>query len=408
MISIEQALELVGGAIAPLPSATIQLSNSVATHLACAVHADVDSPPHNKSVMDGFAVRAIDIKPKATFDVLETIIAGNTPTQTVTAGTASQIMTGAPLPEGADAVVMVEKCHVDEVDGNRTVTFDLDSIEPGKHTMPRAASFANGDVIFPAGHQIRPLDIGLLAEVGAHTVQVLPRPTAAVIPTGNELVDCSQKPGPGQIRNSNGPMLVQLLRSLGAEVDYSGIARDDEGDLRAKIQRGLENDLLVLSGGVSAGTMDLVPKILQECGVKEVFHKVKVKPGKPIWFGVRESADRKNYVFGLPGNPVSSLVGFHLFVRAALNRMAGAEDLNPKTVRAKISKSHQARGDRPTWWPGCWIDSQSCERIVEPLAWKGSSDLRALGQAEVLIYFPADQGEFSVGQEVQVSRLPNC
>ena len=405
MISIEQALALVYETTKPLPTETVRLGKSVTSFLADAISADVDSPPHNKSVMDGFAVRANDVKPSVVFNVLETIIAGDTPTKELAIGSASQIMTGAPLPTGADAVVMVERAELKEFDGKRTVSFDLHSIEPGKHVMSRAASFARGDEIFPAGHQIRPWDIGLLAEVGAHTVQVFARPTAMVIPTGNELVDASQTPGPGQIRNSNGPMLAELLRSLGADVNSPGIARDEVDELRAKIQQGLECDLLVLSGGVSAGTMDLVPKILQECGVKEVFHKVKVKPGKPIWFGVREFEGRHTYVFGLPGNPVSSLVGFHLFVRAALNRMAGVENLNPKTLRAKLSKSHQVRGDRPTWWPGRWVESQSCERIVEPLAWQGSSDLRSLCRAEVLICFPADHGNFAAGQEVQVSRL---
>lgn len=405
MISIDDALACIKSNVTPRPKRTQSIASAVGCRLAEKVVADVDSPPHDKSVMDGFAVRAADVMRGAKFDVLETIIAGNTPSKVVTTGTVSQIMTGAPMPRGADAVVMIERARVNEANGQRKVVFDLDSIQPGKHTMSRAASFAAGDEIFPAGHVVRPLDVGLLAEVGAAEVQVYSPPTASVIPTGNELVEAALKPGPGQIRNSNGPMLVEMLRAMNVDVDYPGIARDDEADLRGKIEQGLENDLLILSGGVSAGTMDLVPRILQECGVREIFHKVKVKPGKPIWFGIRELDDRKNYVFGLPGNPVSSLVGFHLFVRAALARMTGVEDIHPATVLAKLSEPHVARGDRPTWWPGCWVESNSSERIVQPLDWQGSSDLRALGRANVLVFFPTDQGQFEAGQQVAVSPL---
>ena len=276
--------------------------------------------------------------------------------------------------------------------------------------MAKASCFASGDGIFPPRHKIRPLDIGLLAEVGADQFPVYDCPSAAVIPTGNELVKASQIPGPGQIRNSNGPMLVQLLESIGCSVNYPGIARDDESDLRAKIERGLQNDLLVLSGGVSAGTMDLVPKILNESGVEQVFHKVRVKPGKPIWFGIRRREDRPTYVFGLPGNPVSSLVGLHLFVRAAIERMTGKQQCRPVTLAAILTKSHVARGDRPTWWPGRWVnqDPESVRRTVEPLDWHGSSDLRALGRADCLVFFPAEIETFPQGSEVFVSSLPGA
>ena len=407
MISIEEALQLIESTVSPFNSTIIELDQAVGHLLSRSVLADVDSPPHNKSVMDGFAVRAEDVRPGARFEVLETIIAGSTPTRSLSAGTASQIMTGAPLPERADAVVMIEKSKPTQTDGKRTVTFDIDMIEAGKHIMSKAASFAAGEEIFPVGHKIRPLDIGLLAEVGASQVEVYPQPTAAVIPTGNELVAASQKPGPGQIRNSNGPMLIELFRSFGVKVDDPGVARDDEADLRSKVRRGLQSDLLVLSGGVSAGTMDLVPKILGECGVQEIFHKVKVKPGKPIWFGVRQADDQTTYVFGLPGNPVSSLVGFQLFVRAALARMSGCRELQPTVFPAKLCLPHHARGDRPTWWPGKRIQSDNVEQWVEPLQWQGSSDLRALGHADCLIFFPTGIGEFKKGTTVSISLLPD-
>ena len=165
-------------------------------------------------------------------------------------------------------------------------------------------NFAKGDVLFKRGHRVRPSDIGLLAEVGTYNVMTGQSPSIAVLPTGDELVDCQDLPGQGQIRNSNGPMLLAMANHLGSKTTDLGIGRDNPGDLRAAIASGLDHDMLVLSGGVSAGLLDLVPSILAEEGVVEVFHKVKVKPGKPIWFGVLKRDQRTTFVFGLPGNPV--------------------------------------------------------------------------------------------------------
>ncbi|MEM9413206.1 MAG: molybdopterin molybdotransferase MoeA [Planctomycetota bacterium] len=319
MIPIEDALRIIRESILPLDYELVDFQHSVGRVLAEPVLADVDSPPHHKSVMDGFAVRASDLNVVHQFDVLETIIAGNVPSMVVVEGKCSQIMTGAPMPDGADAVVMIELAEIDETsDGQRKVSFSIDSLESGKHVMLRGTSFEKGCTIFSKGHRIRPLDIGLLAEVGASRVEVVRSLTGAVLPTGNELVEPGQSPGPGQIRNSNGSMLAAQMEALGIRCQELGIGRDVEADLKEKITLGLKNDLFVLSGGVSAGTMDLVPKILQQCGVEERFHQVKVKPGKPVWFGIHQRADGGCcYVFGLPGNPVSSLVGFRLFVTFA-------------------------------------------------------------------------------------------
>ena len=404
MISIEEALTKILEVVDPLPSEVVPFQQAVGRTLTQSVIADVDSPPHTKSIMDGYAVRAEDISRDCSLKLLETVIAGGVPEHAVSPGTCSRIMTGAPMPQGADAVVMVEQTSESNVQGDTLVSFEVESLASGKHVMQRAASFGKGEVIFSVGHELRPLDIGLLAEVGAAKVSVVQPIQTAVLPTGNELVSADKVPGHGQIRNSNGPMLAAQLRAANANVIDLGIGRDDRDELSAKIEDGLDADLLVLSGGVSAGTMDLVPELLQNAGVEQVFHKVRVKPGKPIWFGVRDDGNSKTYVFGLPGNPVSSLVGCELFVKSAMRRMNGA-DIWQDPLLAELVEAHEARGDRPTYWPGQWVNDESKGRKVRPCQWLGSSDLRALGFADVLIYFPSEKNFYEAGESVQVVTL---
>lgn len=402
MIPIEDAYELLDNHVQPLPVETIALSDAVGRILAKDIKADVSSPPHDKSVMDGFAVRSADVAAGLKrLEVVEVVIAGDWPTRTVETGTATKIMTGAPLPEGADAVVMVEQTEPYSSEGKNWVTLNVDSVAPEKHVLRCGVNFKKGQSVLPQGHLVRATDIGLLAEVGADSISARAKPTVAVLPTGNELVDCATTPGRGQIRNSNGPMLVAMAASLGLNVADLGVGRDDPDELRVLIEQGLEHDLLLLSGGVSAGTMDLVPGILQQLGVEQVFHKVQVKPGKPIWFGILKRGDKRTYVFGLPGNPVSSLVGFQLFVRFAIKKMMGGGASELASWVGELSEPHQTRGNRPTYWPSKCVDDGSSTRKFKPLVWRGSSDLFALGEAEGLIYFPADSIEHPAGEQVR-------
>ena len=387
MIPIEEALRLIQATLEPTTVVTTPSLDAVGHFLATDVRSDVDSPPHDKSVMDGFAVRSNDFPIDQPFKIVETIPAGTVPSLPLEKGEVARIMTGAPLPRNADAVVMIEKSELVAGDESK-VRFSIDSVPAGLHVMQRAASMQAGEVVFEAGHPIRPTDIGLLAETGNMSVPTRPFPTVGILPTGDELVDGSEVPGPGMIRNSNGPMLYSMCRQLGAEAIYLGVGRDNEADLEAKIQQGLKSDFLILSGGVSAGMLDLVPKILQQNGVRQVFHKVKIKPGKPVWFGILDRESSPTYVFGLPGNPVSSLVGFHLFVRSAIRLWMGGR-LRWNSLPARLTDSHETRGDRPTYWPArLRQDAESEVRYVTPLQWQGSSDLRALGLADSLIFFP--------------------
>jgi molybdopterin molybdotransferase len=269
--------------------------------------------------------------------------------------------------------------------------------------------------------------VGLLAEVGRVTLSAIPRPTVAILSTGNELVPAAETPGPGQIRNSNGPMLAALVQSAGAVPHDLGIARDEPDELRRLIADGLRSGVLVLSGGVSAGVLDLVPGVLAELGVRQVFHKVNLKPGKPLWFGVRADAEcgtrnpdstaaetphsafripnSSALVFGLPGNPVSTLVCFELFVRPALRRLAGRPAAEQQPLVARLTRDFTHKGNRPTYHPAR-LDTADGRPVVAPVAWQGSADLRAFAEANALVHFPEGDRHFPAGQEVEVLRLP--
>ena len=320
MISVAEAQSLVREqAIAGTSHAT-KLGDALGLVLGESATSDVDSPPHDKSMVDGYAVVAADLsEPGRTLDVIEEITAGMIPTRPLEPGSAARIMTGAPIPEGADAVVMIERTELRTgADGASRVQIREQAVPVGQNILPQATSLRRGEQVVLAGDVLRPIEIGVLAEIGYAQVQAIPRPVVGVLATGDELVPAGESPGAAKIRNSNGPLLAALVETAGGCPRDLGIARDSISSLSERIAKGLKGDVLLLSGGVSAGVLDLVPKVFQELGVRQVFHKVSVKPGKPVWFGVRSEAGRPTLVFGLPGNPVSSLVCFELFVRPAL------------------------------------------------------------------------------------------
>ncbi|PHS07015.1 MAG: molybdenum cofactor biosynthesis protein [Blastopirellula sp.] len=399
MILIEEALQLIDAQASPLAPTKIAVTQSLGTVLAEDVCSDIDSPPHDKAMMDGYAILAEDLQQgKAQLKIIEEVTAGQVPTKALSSGEATRIMTGAPVPTGATAVVMIERTTVAD-DSPELVAINDASIVAGKNIMLQATSLKTGQVVLPKGTLIRPIEIGILSEVGRVEVLVQPRPSLAVLCTGNELVSPEIKPGPGIIRNSNGPMLSAQAQNVGAEVHYLGIGRDDEAELKSLITQGLQHDVLVLSGGVSAGVLDLVPKLLADQDVKQVFHKVSIKPGKPIWFGVKDHGDRKTLVFGLPGNPVSSMVCFELFVRQAIGKLLGRSDQALGTVKTRLAQEFTHRGNRPTLFPAKLIQQED-QKIVSPINWKGSADLGSLTNADVLIYFPGGDHVYAVDDEV--------
>jgi molybdopterin molybdotransferase len=256
-----------------------------------------------------------------------------------------------------------------------------------------------GEVVLKAGTRLRPQEFGLLAAVGRANVKVQPAPRVAILSTGDELVDASAKPGPGQIRNSNGPMLVAQVARAGGVPHVLGIARDEPDHLRALITEGLQADMLILSGGVSAGKLDLVPGMLSELGVQALVHKVTMKPGKPILFGVKGS----KLIFGLPGNPVSSLVGFELFVRPAMRALKALEP-GPCWVSAALPKDHTYRTDRPTYHPAR-LRMTEAGWTVEPIPWFGSPDLRGSQTANAFVLLPEGDHTHRAGDRLAVLRV---
>jgi molybdopterin molybdotransferase len=299
-------------------------------------------------------------------------------------------MTGAPTPEGADAVIPHEQTTAE---GN-SVHIPR-AVRAGESILDRAREIRTGEVVVPAGTRLTPQAIGLLAAVGRTNVQAHRRPGVAVLATGDELVEADRRPGPGQIRNSNGAMLVALANQAGADVRYIGIARDDRAALMELIGQGLDTaDVLVLAGGVSAGKFDLVPALLSELGMTPHFHKVRMKPGKPLLFGTKGS----KLVFGLPGNPVSSFVGFELFVRPALRKMMGHVKPGPAFVKLPLAGPVRSKSDRPTYAPARLETADSLR--LQPSDWFGSADLRGLLAADALIELPAGAVELNAGDLV--------
>ncbi|MFO0845209.1 MAG: molybdopterin molybdotransferase MoeA [Gemmataceae bacterium] len=256
-----------------------------------------------------------------------------------------------------------------------------------------------------AGSLVRPQEVGVLAAVGREAVAVFPGPRVAVLATGDELVEGAAVPGPGQIRNSNAPMLAAQVARAGGLPRSLGIARDRLDSLRELVEEGLRtSEVLALSGGVSAGKLDLVPEVLREAGVVPHFHKVSMKPGKPLFFGTAERPEGKRYVFGLPGNPVSSFVCFELFLRPAIRRLAGRTDLDLPRVEARLADDFDHESDRTTYHPASLTEKPNGWE-VRPVPWLGSADLRAFLAANALLVIPAGPGGCKGGKWMTVLRL---
>ncbi len=408
MITVEQALALVLAAAQPRPPQRVTLAEAAGMVLAEDVASDIDSPPWDKSIVDGYAVLASDLRSgQAQLTLLEEVVAGAVPTKPVVAGSTTRIMTGAPIPAGADAVIMIERSEVvtDRAGNADKILLHDTDVRAGRNILRRGTSMRAGDVVLPSGVLLRAPHLGLLAEVGRASVAVISRPTVDILATGNELVPPDVVPAPGQIRNSNGVMLAAAARQAGAATVLVDTARDVESDLREKISRGLQADVLILSGGVSAGVLDLVPRVLAESGAKEVFHKVRLKPGKPLWFGVAERDGHQTLIFGLPGNPVSSFVCCELFVRPAIERLSGRPGAGLRRTKARLEADFRQRGDRHTFLPAVVSTNAAGELTLRPADWHGSADLRGLVAANALASFVAGDRLYAAGESVEVVLL---
>ena len=393
MLEVADALAEVLARARPLPAITVSLTGSLlGSVLAADATADHDSPPFDKSLRDGYAVRSTD-RFDTELRVVEEIPAGAVPQKEIRPGECSRIFTGAPIPAGADAVVMQE---------DTTATGDRVRINhaprSGQWLYRRGAEMRTGEVVVPAGTMLTPAVAGILASVGSVQGSVVSPPIVAVVATGDELVGAHRTPGPGQIRNTNGPMLYALCHDAGAPVFDSGIAGDTAEALRKTIEPVLDKcNVVLIAGGVSAGKFDLVPGVLEELGVTAHFHKVRMKPGKPLLFGTRGDT----LVFGLPGNRVSALVCFELFVRPALRKLAGHADPRPRTVHLPLTAAVAEVNDRPTYRPAK-LEPAEVGWAVRPLEGGTAPDLRGMAPADALLVLPAGDARYDAGTAVPV------
>lgn len=343
MLSVKEARDLVLQQIPILGTEHVDLFSALGRVLAEDIAAPYQIPPHDNSAMDGYAVRAADLQgasPAApvVLDVLADLPAGYVSPQRVGAGQAIRIMTGAPIPAGADAVLRVE----DTARGAGNQVRMLKAVPPGCDIRKAGEDIRQGESILSKGKVLRPAEVGLLASIGKSFVQVYQRPQVAILATGDELVDIDEPLSPGKIVNSNNYALAALVLETGAIPIHLGIARDLKADLEAKFAAGLRADVLLSSGGVSVGDYDLVKTMLKQSGSTMEFWQVGMKPGKPLAFGVMQGKP----AFGLPGNPVSAMVSYEIFVRPALLRMMGHARLYRAVVAAALAEDYRKTDER--------------------------------------------------------------
>ena len=399
MLPIERGLEIVMSVAKSqerpdrVPLESVPLRDSVRRILREDVLSDADSPPFDKAIRDGFAVRVEDL---GSIPVVLSVVgesrAGLAADVTVERGQCCEIMTGAPLPAGSNAVVMVE--NTERVSANSVRI--LRGVRENEGLLRLGAEARQGEQILRSGRRIGLADLGLLAGNGKSTVLVSAKPNVAVIATGDELVEVEETPKPGQIRNSNSYTICAQVEEAGARPTALGIARDDLGDLRHKIRQGLEQDILIVSGGVSMGKYDLVEKVFAEFGVEVLFDRIAMKPGKPTVFGHRG----QTYVFGLPGNPISTMVAFHMFVRPLILFLLKAENTDPKILEAKLEAPAKCDSERAALLPAI-VRFDNGQYLIRTAPWKGSSDLVGLSRANALIMIPRRSGTLETGQNAQ-------
>jgi molybdopterin molybdotransferase len=393
LISVEEAQRLILQRVEPLPAETVELADALGRVLAEPATAAIDLPPFDSSAMDGFALRADDAPGR--LPVAHRIAAGSPAPRGLAPGEAMGIATGGVVPGGADAVIPLEYV----VDNDNTIEI-ADTVDPGANVRLAGGDLRRGDVVVDRGTRLGAPQLAALAAAGRPQVEVSRRPRAAVVATGSEL----RRPGepllPGQIYEANSILLEGQLVSAGADVDRLSSVADEKDAHREALARGLEADVLVTSGGVSVGPHDLVRSILGELGVEEVFWGVSVKPGKPISFGLAGS----RLVFGLPGNPVSVLVGFELFVRPALLALQGVADPLPRFERGALASGLKRNPGRDELVRARLVAGVG-GTVVEPLAGRESHMIARAAGADALVLVARGEGELSEGEPVEYLRL---
>lgn len=394
MISVEEAFRTIQAHLRPLAAERVPLIEAAGRVLAEPIVAPANIPPFDNSAMDGYAVRSADLTAATELDpvplkVVGAIAAGAAGGPPVEPGTAVRIMTGAPLPDGADAVIMREETR--EL-GDRIEA--LAAVAPDEHIRRAGEDVRQGAVVFAGGHALNPAALGVLASLGFSEVTVRRRPTVAILGTGDELVPLGQPLGAGQIHDSSAIALEALVRGMGGLPTYLGIARDDADDLRAKIKEGAEHDVLLTTGGVSVGDHDLVKAVLGELGELHVW-RINMQPGKPLAFG--RIGD--TLVFGLPGNPVSSLVAFEVFVRPALRALQGHQRLHRPQFKATLLQPITKQQPRRQYLRAV-VDSEGGSFNVMLTGPQGSHQLTSVARANALLVLSEGERRYMPGDRV--------
>lgn len=400
MITVNEAIDLVVRNTGRLRHEMIGLSASVGRILAEDIVADMDIPPFDRSQMDGYAVRSIDtVDAPVELEIVGESAAGRGWHKTLGSGKAVAIMTGAPVPTGADSVQKIELTRANEEIGSKIQI--LESTRSGQHIVSAGTEIEKGETIFHSGEAITANMIAPLASFGYSRVKVGSMPRVAILGTGSEIVEIEETPGRDQIRNSNSVMLEVLAKRVGATTKILPNAKDDLAALKAQIEAAAaDSDVLILTGGVSVGKYDLTKAAIGELGAEIFFERVRLKPGKPAVFARLNDT----LVFALPGNPVSAAVTFHLFVRPSLLILQGAKSFEPRTGHAIASGDVRAARERDTYLPARLTSDTSGHLIAEQLKWHGSSDFVGFSQAEALIL--VDRGTtVNSGEVVRIEYL---
>ncbi len=394
MIGPDQALALVLNNAEPLPPNTVRIQEALGLTLAEEIHADRPHPPFDRAMMDGYAVRLADAGGEA--EVAGQIAAGDRIDKSLEDGVAYAIMTGAPCPPGTEAVVPMERvsCKVGSV-------CLPDRIAPGEHVAPMGSECGMRQVVGDSGDRITPLVIANLATFGYTHLLAVPRPVCAVITTGAEFADTANAPDTFQIRDANGPMLAALLHEAGIRQIIRCHAEDTLESLEDALEKTDDAEVVLLTGGVSVGAYDLVPKALEVHGVQVLFHKVTQKPGKPLLFG---RLGRRLF-FGLPGNPLAAHLGFHRYVLPALLRMSGGSSaLAPSTHEGRLTRGLRGAGAR-TLFQLCRVGWSTAGWRVEPLPGKGSADIFTVATANAYVRIEPNAGPRPAGEQVAFNLL---
>ena len=433
LLTVRQAIEIIDTEPVTPRIERVPLARCRGRRLAQDVVADRDYPPFDKSLMDGYAVRAQDVqKTPIDLPVVGVIPAGRWPERGIEPGETMAVMTGAPMPPGSDATVPVEQTEELGSDGETGTVRILKPVAVGYAVARRASDIAAGKTVLPLGALIDAPAIAVAASVGAAELDVYARPRIAVLGTGDEIIPIDQSPSPAQIRNSNNPMLSALLDRLGCDVTDLGIVADDPDLIRAALERGLAFDALFVTGGMSMGQFDYVPKALIELGVKLKITKVRVKPGKPFVFGVKQSAEMKvlsaesshresdslstqhpalsTFIFGLPGNPLSAFVCTLRLASRLLARMTGGVP-HERWLTGRLDSGLPANGPREFYQPVLYRQASGMNSAqnelpsIEPLTWRGSADVFTLARANAMLVRTENEPTLPKGTMVRVLEI---